>query len=191
MPRVKQYDEEVVLKKAMFSFWTHGFKGVTTRHLADAMGINQYSLYASFESKEKLFEKAIAHYYENIFTNLISKPLLDKDLTIDNLRLFLQQFVDTEHFGFPLGCLIFNSMIENLEPNQKVEGILKDYEAFMKNAFHSIIQRSHPQSNEKFVLAKTDFLYGAFIGLIVKKTKNEGGESVQLYINELLDYVKN
>jgi len=65
MPRHRQYDEDEVLIAAMRVFWADGY-GASTRRLADAMGINHYSVYASFESKVGLFAKALERYIDDI-----------------------------------------------------------------------------------------------------------------------------
>ena len=113
MPRTKDYSEEVVLAKAMIAFWEAGMKGVTTRDLSEAMGINQYSVYASFTSKQDLFTRALEYYYEKFVEKGMGRPLLKEDLGIEDLQIFLNQFTTTHNKKYPLGCFICNTMIED------------------------------------------------------------------------------
>lgn len=66
MGRPKTYDREDVTRKAMQLFWAHGFEATSTKALAEYMGINVYSLFAEFESKQGLFEAALTLYREEV-----------------------------------------------------------------------------------------------------------------------------
>ena len=54
MPRNKTYSDELVLEKAMNVFWIHGYDATSLRLLEKEMGINQFSIYASFKNKKNL-----------------------------------------------------------------------------------------------------------------------------------------
>jgi AcrR family transcriptional regulator len=55
MARKKEYQEDLVLEKAMHTFWANGFENTSLRILEKDMGINQFSIYSSFGSKQGLF----------------------------------------------------------------------------------------------------------------------------------------
>jgi AcrR family transcriptional regulator len=60
--RVRQFDADVALDRALDVFWARGYEGATLPELTKAMGINRPSLYAAFGNKEKLFRKALDRY---------------------------------------------------------------------------------------------------------------------------------
>jgi AcrR family transcriptional regulator len=60
--RPREFDIDRALDAALMVFWRHGYEGATLAALTDAMGINSPSLYATFGSKEKLFQKALERY---------------------------------------------------------------------------------------------------------------------------------
>ncbi len=62
MARKKQYIEQEVLEKAMALFWRNGYESTSVRMLEKEMGINQFSIYASFGSKQGLFLESINAY---------------------------------------------------------------------------------------------------------------------------------
>jgi TetR/AcrR family transcriptional regulator, transcriptional repressor for nem operon len=66
MGRPKTYDREDVTRKAMQLFWSQGYEATSTKALAEHMGINVYSLFAEFESKQGLFEAALALYRQEV-----------------------------------------------------------------------------------------------------------------------------
>ncbi len=191
MTRKKLYDEKMVLEKAMYSFWEHGYRGVTTRDLATAMGINQFSVYASFENKETLFVKSLEYYFENMFVKQTLQPLRDGKLTLENLQQFLQQFIDTSETDYPHGCFICNTMIEDSNVSNDADQIIKRYTKIMNAAFQTIINDIYPEADETFVLNKTRFLFGSFLGLTLLKRMGGNGEPIQSYVNEMLTAISN
>src|ERR1700694_4564473 len=60
--RVRQFDADVALDRALEVFWACGYEGATLLELTKAMGINRPSLYAAFGNKEQLFRKALDRY---------------------------------------------------------------------------------------------------------------------------------
>ncbi|MEU8727017.1 MULTISPECIES: TetR/AcrR family transcriptional regulator [Streptomyces] len=60
--RPRGFDEEAVLDHAVEVFWRQGYEGTSMSDLTGAMGINRPSLYATFGSKEQLFQRAFDRY---------------------------------------------------------------------------------------------------------------------------------
>ena len=186
MPRKKKYDEKLALEKAMLAFWEKGYKGITTRELAEAMGINQFSLYASFENKENLFGRALAHYQEIIFEQGMISPLSGDHLTLDDLRCFLEQLVDTSESNYPNGCFMCASMIDAIHMNDQVDDLIYHYKNRIINAFRAILRHTFPEAHEDFVNKKSEFLFGSFLGLVLQKRMGVNGEPIQYYIDEMM-----
>lgn len=66
MGRVKTYDPEDVRRRAMELFWEKGYHDTSTSDLTRHIGINKYSLYAEFDSKEEVFKSAIQLYSDEV-----------------------------------------------------------------------------------------------------------------------------
>jgi AcrR family transcriptional regulator len=60
--RVRQFDADEALDRALEVFWARGYEGATLPELTAAMGINRPSLYAAFGNKEQLFRRALDRY---------------------------------------------------------------------------------------------------------------------------------
>jgi AcrR family transcriptional regulator len=60
--RIRQFDADEALDRALEVFWARGYEGATLPELTRAMGINRPSLYAAFGNKEQLFRKALDRY---------------------------------------------------------------------------------------------------------------------------------
>jgi AcrR family transcriptional regulator len=72
-----------LLKAAAEVFSQHGFRGSTTRRIADAAGVNEVTLFRYFGSKEALLQEAIANTSNgSTATTLPESPVdPDKELT--------------------------------------------------------------------------------------------------------------
>lgn len=60
--RPREFDPDQVEQEAMKLFWERGFDGVSISDVTAATGVNRRSIYAEFESKEKLFERVTRRY---------------------------------------------------------------------------------------------------------------------------------
>ena len=102
--RPRAFDEETVLDRATEVFWRHGYEGASLSALTGAMGINRPSLYATFGSKERLFQRAFARYHENQVAN--ARAALDQPTAYAAIEAFLRSSADGLTAGdHPAGCL--------------------------------------------------------------------------------------
>jgi TetR/AcrR family transcriptional regulator, transcriptional repressor for nem operon len=62
MPRVKLFNEDVVLENATRLFWSKGYNGTSIDDLVKATGISRSSLYDSFGDKHGLFIRSLQRY---------------------------------------------------------------------------------------------------------------------------------
>ena len=62
MPRVKLFDQNEVLTKAMNLFWKQGYAATSVQDLVQHLGINRASLYDTFGDKDQLFKKSFELY---------------------------------------------------------------------------------------------------------------------------------
>ncbi|AIY42747.1 Transcriptional regulator [Collimonas arenae] len=62
MARPKEFENEVVLEKAIEIFSTHGYEGTSTDELLQVMGISRQSMYNTFGDKKRLYLEALQRY---------------------------------------------------------------------------------------------------------------------------------
>ena len=112
MGRRKTYNRQDIAERAMRLFWERGYHATSTRDLTDAMGVNPYSLYAEFGSKEGLYQAAIAHYERTVVTGHFG-CLEEAGASLDQVRSVLNFFGDNgTREGSQVGCLICNASTE-------------------------------------------------------------------------------
>lgn len=62
--RPRQFDRQEALETALALFQVRGYEGTSIADLTDAIGVSATSLYGAFQSKEALFEEAVALYQQ-------------------------------------------------------------------------------------------------------------------------------
>ena len=71
-----------LLKAAATVFSQHGFRGSTTRRIADAAGVNEVTLFRYFKSKEALIQEAITNCADGPFATLLPETPSDPEREI-------------------------------------------------------------------------------------------------------------
>jgi len=62
MPRIKTFDPDALVDRAMDLFWRHGYEATSVQDLVDELRISRSSLYATFGGKDELFQAAFERY---------------------------------------------------------------------------------------------------------------------------------
>ena len=112
MGRPRQFDDEVVLNRAMETFWTRGYGATTPAQLAEAAGVGTSSLYNAFHSKRELFDLCLDVYQGQV--DAIAHSLLEQPgTTLECIRAAFRAVVDDDLAqGQRRGCLIGNTIVE-------------------------------------------------------------------------------
>jgi TetR/AcrR family transcriptional regulator, transcriptional repressor for nem operon len=112
MGRPRNFDDDVVIERAMEAFWTNGYANTSPAQLAEATGVAKGSLYNAFNSKRELFDRALARYDQKT-SELAEYLLAHPGTTGESLRSALQFIVDSD-LAQPSrrGCLAANTALE-------------------------------------------------------------------------------
>ncbi|MCO6477189.1 MAG: TetR/AcrR family transcriptional regulator [Phaeodactylibacter sp.] len=170
MPRVKQFDEEEVLRKAMELFWKQGYHATSIQNLVDYLGINRASLYDAFEGKDILFEKAFQRYIKDYSAQAVAKLSRHQSARKALEAFFLSEAKEAVEDEGQKGCFVVNTTTE-LVPNSKawVQRITYQRKA-MEHLFLQYLQRGVEQgeiSPEKDLHALSAYLFTFYNGLKV------------------------
>ncbi|MBU3154244.1 TetR/AcrR family transcriptional regulator [Clostridium estertheticum] len=128
MGRSKEFDENVVLQKAMELFWEQGYEKTSLSDLVEHMGIHRRSLYDTFGDKHTLFLKTIDCYNE-LIKNKIQAEVSHAETSKQAIQ-FIFDFMIEGYEDRQWGCLIVNSATEMALRDKEVEE--KTEEAFMQ-----------------------------------------------------------
>jgi len=191
MPRNKTYSDDLVLEKAMNVFWVHGYESTSVRLLEKEMGINQFSIYSSFNNKKNLFVNALRKYREFVIINRF-QPLLLEGAGLAELESFLRNAtVARRSKDDRRGCLVVNTAGELGEKDPEIARELNLYYDFVRNMILKVLKNA---VNKSEIPANTDiekqagFFLGVMQGISVAgKTmnKNQLKDFVEVALNQI------
>lgn len=123
MARQKEFNQDIVLGKAIECFWQRGFSATSMKHLEVATALTPGSIYNSFGSKDGLFLACLDHYNETVIGARVKQYLLPAEAQYLNDPLAgIEAFIETAFDPGPaelcLGCLMVNSSVE-LGPHEE------------------------------------------------------------------------
>lgn len=192
MPRKKQYIKEEVTEKAMKVFWDNGYKATSMRMLEKEMGINLYSIYADFESKEGVFIESLKRYLD-LNKVVILKKLLESKGDIDDIQQFFYDFVSSVKSGAtPNGCLFANTAMEIGNTDQKIMHQLDLFFNLLKDAYVRLLTKAKKKkaiSNDANIDRYANYLVGATEAIsVIAKVLDE--DKIKDYIDTSLSVLK-
>lgn len=142
MPRNKSYSDDIVLEKAMNVFWIHGYEATSVRLLEKEMGINQFSIYASFQNKKNLFIQSIRSYQEHVKKHRF-QLLLQENAGLQELESFLFGAVNANKTEISSkGCLIVNTAGELGDKDKDISYEVNQYYDFIREMLKNVISNA-------------------------------------------------
>ena len=126
MGRSKEFEEDIVLQKAMQVFWQQGYEKTSISDLVEHMGIHRKSLYDTFGDKHSLYLKVIDRYGEYSTAKLKSE--IHKAETAYEAIQYIFDYIIEGNENKHCGCLFVNAATEMGPWDQEV--LKKTEEAF-------------------------------------------------------------
>jgi TetR/AcrR family transcriptional repressor of nem operon len=141
MPRVKLFDEQEVLTKAMNLFWKQGYSATSVQDLVSHLGINRASLYDTFGDKEQLFKKSFALYRKSNIEGLIqffeSRPDIKNGFS-ELFDIAIQEAIlDKE----AKGCFVVNTTTELIPNDESLIKVIEDNKSDFENLFYEYLKK--------------------------------------------------
>ena len=175
MARKKEYNEDVVVEKAMNLFWRNGYESTSMQMLEKEMGINKFSIYSSFGNKHGLFLECLNSYKRKV--NSIFEEFKNSNNGIEDIKDFFYNSVRICTInGNQKGCLFTNTYNEFSE---KEDGQIKEQmNSFMSNLKELFIDKLKSDSNkdEATILKQANYLLLAKHGLAAASRVNSEKE---------------
>jgi TetR/AcrR family transcriptional repressor of nem operon len=145
MPRVKLFNEEDALSKAMLLFWEKGYQSTSLTDLTKTLGISKGSFYATFTSKRELFENAFQLYRKSNIEAL--QTLLASEFNVKSgiEKLFKFSLEEALNDKSRKGCFVANICSELGGRDAEIRSQLKDHHRLMHDSITNYIQKE-PQT---------------------------------------------
>ncbi|MCB4798034.1 TetR/AcrR family transcriptional regulator [Neotamlana laminarinivorans] len=164
MPRTKNYNETEVIEKAMNLFWRNGYETTSMQMLEKEMGINKFSIYASFGNKNGVFLESIKCYKQKL-NKLIAK-LEQSTKGVKAIKTYFYDFIEfSKETEYGKGCLITNTANElSPDADEKIKEVLSSFTNVVRNVFvNTLKQEKH--LNQTLLEEQADYLIVAMFGL--------------------------
>ncbi|OZU87037.1 TetR family transcriptional regulator [Virgibacillus indicus] len=187
MARIKEYDENEVLQKAMVLFWEQGYEKTSIQDLVTHMGIHRRSIYDTFGDKHTLFMRALDRYDEVIGIKIDSqvKPLNSVKQAIR--RLFEIAIYRNEKNT--IGCLTVNTAVELSLHDEEIAEKVVDSFSKTEKLLNELLLRgqtlgeiSHHHDAEKL----SQFMHNSLVGLRVLVKTSDDREKLESIIDMTL-----
>ncbi|HIB36690.1 MULTISPECIES: TetR/AcrR family transcriptional regulator [Mesonia] len=164
MPRTKKYNENEVIEKAMHLFWKNGYTSTSMQMLEKQMGINKFSIYASFQNKNGVFVKSLACYKQKL--NKLFIKLNKESQGIAGIKQFFYDFIKfTKEDNFGKGCLVVNTANEVNSINEsKIADLVIKFTNEVKEQFKIQLKRENNIELTN-IEQKADYLIISMYGL--------------------------
>jgi TetR/AcrR family transcriptional repressor of nem operon len=146
MPRVREFDTDEVVQKAMELFWHQGYEATSIQDLAEATGLGRGSLYAAFGSKHGLYEHALQRYVRQT-TDATRESLMQRVPIRQVMRDLLLGRIDDalKDPGRP-GCLLVMAITERVPHDEVANRIVRDAIAALQDAFYGTLHLARSMS---------------------------------------------
>ncbi|MDQ6982824.1 MAG: TetR/AcrR family transcriptional regulator, partial [Mariprofundus sp.] len=170
MGRKKNYDRDDLTGKAMEVFRDHGFEGTTTQMLVESLGVNKFSIYSEFGSKQKLFEEALDRYNREVVDRNFG-PLEAPTAGVKEIRELLMFFASASNGSASgRGCLLCNTAVEFGPVDPTGGEFVQRYFGHISKAFYKALNTSCNRGElDKSIALKgeADFFTSLTLGLFV------------------------
>lgn len=174
MARKKQYNEEEVIEKAMYLFWKNGYENTSVRMLEKEMGINQFSIYASFRNKQGVFLESLKEYRSR--RAAIFNKLRNSNNGVEDIKQFFYDSIKVSKNLNYKGCLMTNTYNEFADiEDEEIKQQMHDFMSGLKNIFIEKLKMDETK-DEETVLKQANYLLLSKHGLAAAERVNTNKE---------------
>ncbi|WP_372754239.1 TetR/AcrR family transcriptional regulator [Labilibaculum sp.] len=164
MARQKAYNEKEVIEKATELFWNNGYESTSMSLLEKAMGINKFSIYASFGSKQGVFIESLKCYKnkaQDMLTKLKKSPKGKEAIQ----EFFYDFLLFSKASNLQKGCLLTNTSAElGSHGNAEIMAEIASFTKELKSIFAEKLAKDTSKSQE-LISKQANFLIIAKQGL--------------------------
>ena len=169
MARPREFDDTVVLDKAVGCFWRRGYQATSVRELADSMEISGPSLYNAFGDKRSLFVQALERYLDGSVRARIAR--LEALPPKQAIHTFIAEIIERSLTDRERrGCFLINSSLEVAPHDAELGAAIAQRLGEIENFFRRCIAAAQadgsvPADRDPADLAR--LLFGVLVGIRV------------------------
>ncbi len=189
MARLREFDEEKALEKALELFWHKGYAETSMRDVVTYTGVAHAGLYSAFGSKRDLFQAALMRHLEVTLTQLSSKLNTPEAGRAELEEFFLTMLHIVKTGNFDDGCFMANSAVAfGTEPGPILD-IFNDHIERMERSFRTALENAKARGEVRSdldPLAVADLLVTVFNGMAVLARGSSGYDRIERSVKTAL-----
>lgn len=189
MARNKEFDEKVVLKKAMVLFWKQGYEKTSIQDLVTHMGIHRRSIYDTFGDKHSLFLASLK-YYEVFVAEELTKIISDSSTTKKAIRKIFEFVVNMAELEiYPAGCFSVNTAVELSLLDKDIQHLATKMFNDTEELFNQLLKGGQEKGefkNDLNTQVTAQFLHNNLIGIRVLVKTNYTKKELESIIDLIM-----
>jgi TetR/AcrR family transcriptional repressor of nem operon len=146
--RPKDFDETVVLDKAIDLFWKKGYEATSLEELLNAMGMGKGSMYHNFGNKREVFKLALDRFNQKFGGWLESELTKAKD-PITFIKNYFRGIPKQGTDDHKKGCFLGNTVAELACIDPGLEELAAEHLGRMENTFYAYIKNAQQSGKLK------------------------------------------
>ena len=146
--RPKEFDEGMVLDKAVDIFWRQGYEATSLDQLLAAMKMGKGSMYHNFGNKREVFRIALDRFMYNFTTWFTTEIAKSKD-PIDFIRDFFLAIPKQDMSDHRKGCFLGNTVAELACIDPGLEKVAVKHLETIEKAFYTYIKQAQSSGRLK------------------------------------------
>jgi TetR/AcrR family transcriptional repressor of nem operon len=185
--RPREFDEETVLEAVMEAFWRKGYEATSLAELCHVTGLNKGSLYQAFGDKRRLFMRALTHYAERQYREVMAAASRSESPLV-NIRAAVRKICD--HAGSDKGCMMINTLVELAPHDPEVKALLKSFGEKRMQALAGMISAAQHDGEIRAALDPRKLARQLMMALAGAATMAKGfmpGPQIGAALSELID----
>lgn len=165
MARIKEFDRDATLQRAIEVFSQHGYEGTSTQMLLDAMGVSRQSLYDTYGDKWRLYLECLQRYVsDSVGGHLLA---LESGSGVAAIDAFLTRAVDQARAPAEPACLGVGAICEFGRGSAEVLALTETSTRLLTAALARRLSEVLPAPTAREVEEGADFLMAAVTGIKV------------------------
>ena len=166
MARLKSFDEQRALDRAVDCFWRRGYQATSVRELAGTMGIGGTSLYNAYGDKRALFVRCLARYANRSSRERMAR-MEEQHAPKQAVRAFLGEIIERS-LKDPdgKGCLLVNSALDVAPHDADIAAAVAGHLGEIREFFRRNIEAAR-RSGDVPKTADADALSGHLLGVVM------------------------
>lgn len=142
-PRVKEFDQEVVIEQAMVLFCEKGYSATSIRDLVERLGVSSSSLYGTFGDKDAIFLLALKRHSlmeREMLREVLEQPTNDpKALLAQMFQVLIDSLISNE---LPGGSLTLKASVELENRKPEVNAVITEHTKDAASIFTRFLERA-------------------------------------------------